>query len=93
MSDTVVEGLSIDDVIALIDQELGEPSLPRPEGFGVTVREYMQKKGCSETQARKMLDAMVEKGLFDRKVMVDGRGTAPMVYYPKGAYDALERNE
>lgn len=69
-------------IIGLIDEELGEPPLPRPEGFGITVKEYMRAKGCSEGVARKFLAQMVENGKFKKKIMVDGRGNAPMVYYP-----------
>lgn len=82
----VIEGLSendLDDLIALMDDQVGEPPQVRPDGFGITVKEYMEQKKCSDSLARKKLDEMVEKGYFDKKVMVEGRGRVPVVYFKK----------
>jgi len=69
-------------IIGMIDRELGEPPTQRPKNFGITVKEYVQKKGCSEGIARKFLSDMVDRGIFKKKTMIDGRGNTPMVYYP-----------
>jgi len=81
MSDKVVPGLDIDDIVALIDREIGDPILPRPDGFGITVKEYAEKKGCGDDIARKMLEKAVKSGLLEKKQMVNGTGTTPFIYY------------
>ena len=71
----------LDNILSMLDDKLGDPILPRPDGFGITVREYGQKKQCSETIARKMLEKAVEAGLLVKRQMVDGKGSSPFVYY------------
>lgn len=51
----------------------------RPEGFGITVPEYMKLYGCGRTVARNMLESGVEKGMEKEEMLVhDGR---VVVYY------------
>lgn len=70
-------------LIELIDKEIGEPPKHRPDGFGVTVKEYALAKTCNDETARKMLDEAVELGLLEKQRMVDGPGSSPYVYYKK----------
>ena len=87
MSDKVVLGLNVMEIVELMDSGVGEPVKHRPDGFGITAKEYAAVKKCSEETARKMLDKGVEKGLLDKEKMVidDIGGTPPAVYFKKEA--------
>lgn len=84
MSAKVIPGLEqndLDALVAYLDNELGPPTPTRPDGFGVTVKEYATEKGCTVDSSRKRLDAAVEKGLLKVERMICGTGTSPNVYY------------
>lgn len=84
MSDKVVSGLNDNDIaslIALLDSEVGEPILPRPDGFGITVKEYATQKGCGEEISRRLLEKAVKDGVLAKKQMTNGMGSSPYVYY------------
>lgn len=74
-------------MIEFLDDKLGAPTPIRPDGFGITVREYMTEKKCSENTARAMLDRGVKNGILERMPMIVGNmGGAPMVYFQVGAW-------
>jgi len=73
----------LESIIALIDHAVGEPLPARPEGFGVTIREYMAAKSCSDSVARDILDKGVELGVLDKKLMVVHAGSPSYVYFKK----------
>lgn len=84
MSDEIVPGLEENDIAALIellDKEVGEPLLPRPEGFGITVTEYSEEKECSNDMARKVLETAIKKGIMKKEKMITGSGASPYVYF------------
>lgn len=84
MSDKVISGLNDNDIaslIELLDNKVGEPILPRPDGFGITVKEYADKKGCGEEISRRLLEKAVRDGVLVKKQMTNGLGSSPYVYY------------
>lgn len=74
--------------VKLID-ELDEqgyiPVILRPEGFGITAREYAAAKHCSLAAARSLLDKAVDEGLLVKTMMnVKGYSGHPCVYHKPG---------
>jgi hypothetical protein len=67
-----------------IDEEMmlaGIDTQPvRPEGFGITIKEYYQKKKCPEAAARVALNMAVQKGLLICHKMCTGPGANSLVY-------------
>jgi hypothetical protein len=66
------------------------PVLERPDGFGITVKEYMQEKNCGEAIARSTLAEAVKAGVLVVHKMRKGAGCHPLVFHrplewpPKG---------
>jgi hypothetical protein len=48
-----------------------EPTPMRPKGFGMTVKEYMTEKNCTEAAARTVLDTAKEAGALDLHMMTE----------------------
>lgn len=71
------------ELIELLDAEIGKPTPPRPKGFGITVKEYMDAKNVSKQVAQNILEKAVRLGLMDRQQMTIGAGNAPYVYFKK----------
>ena len=73
------------DLLDFIKQHAPEPRKPRPDGFGVTIKEYAAHEGISEDAARKVLSELVAAGLLEMHPMVSGRA-APNVYARPNAW-------
>jgi len=84
MSDQIVPGLTIDELVEFIDQEIGEPMQIRPDGFGITVKEYADRKNCGDSLARRVLEKGVNDGVLEKEQMVTGKGSNPFVYFKAG---------
>lgn len=85
----VLSSQSMEDLITLLDEEIGQPTRKRPivngKPFGITVNEYAKKKFCTMTISRRLLEEAVKSGILDKIQMVDGQGSSPFVYFQKGA--------
>ena len=58
-----------------------DPAPYRPEGFGITVREFMAaNEGCTEGVARKMLSDATDAGVLEAHRMNCGAGACTLVY-------------
>jgi predicted transcriptional regulator len=70
------------DVTLLSDlSEAGyDPAPARPDGFGITVREFMEAKSCTEGVARKMLEEAVKAGVLVKHLMRGGPGALPLIF-------------
>jgi hypothetical protein len=66
--------------------ELKSPDPTRPENFGITVKEYMEVKKCSEAVARRMLEEMVKAGILAGHTMNTSVGCHPVVYCRPGEW-------
>jgi hypothetical protein len=64
-----------------LESLIGKPLRIRPEGFGITVTEYMQYYGCGKKTAMEMLESGVEKGLKKEEMLRKGKGGKVAVYY------------
>ncbi len=53
----------------------------RLEGFGITTNEFRRIVGCSDTEARRKLDALMEAGGLKRMHMRFRKGGRGNVYY------------
>lgn len=73
-----METLTTEDLIAEL-QEYQLTAAPRREG-GVTIAEWAEAQGVSETAARKQLRKLVTKGILEREWTLDG-GNRMFVYY------------
>jgi hypothetical protein len=60
-----------------------EPSITRPESFGVTVTEYAEKWHCSDTIARRLLDDAKEAGILEMHLMQVGTYRTAVYHRPK----------
>jgi hypothetical protein len=69
MNDQDVANIYLESLIEELDAAGYEPSPNRPHGFGITVREYMQQKNCSEPVARKTLDTAKKAGVLEMHMM------------------------
>jgi hypothetical protein len=57
----------------------------RPDGFGITVQEYMEAQGCTEVMARSVLKQSVKRGVLVVTKMVGATGGGHQdVYHRKG---------
>jgi hypothetical protein len=68
------------ELIELIDDAGLTPIPPRPEGFGITVKELMELKRCGDGPARKSLQEAVKAGILQVHRM-SGRAGALLVYH------------
>lgn len=77
-------------VLAMLEKDGRIPPPERPEGFGVTIKEYEEHYHCTETVARHLLESAVKDGLLEKRVMHDNAfaGSSPTVYYKPGTYPA-----
>jgi len=86
MSDKVVPGLTMNELVDFLDTLPIQPTPVRPDGFGITITEYVDAKReqgnpVSADVARKYLNRLVKEGVLKKEQMVDGAGTSPLVYY------------
>lgn len=82
------------ELLDYISENTEPPTPERPEGFGITVREYATEKcGGREHIAREILDKCVEDGILEKiKMRQQGKGTGAvaLIYYKPGTLtDAL----
>ena len=73
-----MENFTTADLIAEL-QQYHLTAVPRREG-GVTIIEWAQAQGISDTAARKQLKKLVAKGVLEREWTLDG-GNRMFVYY------------
>jgi hypothetical protein len=66
--------------------ELKSPAPIRPENFGITVKEYMQAKKCTESVARRILEEMVRSGVLVSHTMNTSVGCHPVVFCRPGEW-------
>ena len=69
--------------VSKLEKIIGKPIRARPDGFGITVSEYMKLYRCGKQTAQSMLNSGVEKGLLKEEMNVKGRGGRVIVYYLK----------
>jgi len=64
-------------------EELKNEGVPvRPDGFGITVKEFASSKdGYTTTIARGVLDKMVQEGKLTKTLMIGGQGGHEYVYH------------
>ena len=60
-------------------QQYQQPTPPRREG-GVTIREWEEAQGISDTAARNQLKKLIDEGILERVWTLDG-GSRLWVYY------------
>ena len=73
-----MESFTTADLIAEL-QQYHQSAVPRREG-GVTIIEWAQAQGISETAARKQLRKLMDEGVLEREWTLDG-GNRMFVYY------------
>ena len=72
-------------LIDLLDESGIVPDVVRPDGFGITVKEYTAQKHCNDEAARKALERAVELGVLEHQRMIDrATKSRPFVYYKTG---------
>jgi hypothetical protein len=64
----------------------------RPDGFGVTVREYATSKNVSAEVARRILDRAVKEGILGMVKLQLGPGSLTSVYARPAEIDRLKGN-
>ena len=60
------------------------PTPKRPDGLGITVKEYMAEANCTEGVARKTLDEAEAAGVLTSCLMRAGAGQHSLVYFRPG---------
>jgi len=70
-------------LVDFINSSAKEVMNVRPEGFGITVQEYMEEEGITEGPARRVLKGLVKSGVMEMKKMtLPGKaGSYSCVYY------------
>lgn len=58
----------------------------RPEGFGITVKEYQLEKHCGEDAARKTLEDAVNSGILAKTEMATKPRGKSFVYHRPGEW-------
>ena len=69
------------DLIAELQQH-AQTAAPRREG-GVTVAEWAEAQGISDTAARKQLNKLIKEGILEREWTISQNGTRMFVFYKK----------
>jgi hypothetical protein len=81
MNDDQVASAYLDSLSEELDAAGLSPVALRPQGFGFTLKEYIDKHNCSDTSARKVMERAVKAGLLTVHRMSDGvSGACPYVY-------------
>ena len=55
--------------VTLLDL-VDEPLITRPDGYGITVREFEKSRNCSSDIARKLLEKAVDDGVLAKHLMI-----------------------
>ena len=74
-----MESFTTEDLIAELQQHQ-QPAPPRREG-GVTIREWEEAQGISDTSARNYLNKLVSKGVLEKVWTLCPDGQRRFVFY------------
>lgn len=73
-------------ILETLDKAGLSPVMERPDGFGITIKEYMREKNCAERIARSTLSGAVEAGVLEAHKMRQGAGCHPLVFCRPNEY-------
>ncbi len=81
MNDSDIANAYLDSLTAELDAAGLSPVPERPQGFGVSLQEYMDKTGCTEDIARRILACAVKAGILVKHQMRSGgKGNPSFIY-------------